>query len=751
MRRKLFAAAGGLALLIAATAAASQAGAHPGQGPDLVADAARVPVIEQVEQVAQGGQREGVVAPGARQVCDAGAGRIRLRFSALDLRGDDSVTLTGSRGGSYTLTAKNWPGKGFYTRSFPGECVAITPSVEDAASTYAVDAWQSTAADATVVVAGAGDICGTACNQTDDLISSINPVAVFTAGDNAYESGTLSEFNNQYAPTWGQFKAKTHPAPGNHEYGTSGASGYFDYFNGTGNNTGIAGERGKGYYSWDVGDWHFVVVNSDISHTASSAQLTWLKNDLAANTKPCTAAYTHHPRYSSGDHGDDTGMAPVVSALVAAKADVLIQGHDHHYERFAPVNASGQTDQANGLRTWVIGTGGRALYSSTSSSAGPSEVFNNNTFGVAKFQLSATGYVFDFVPVAGRTFTDHVTGNCHKASQTADFGVAASPSAVSVAKGSSGSSTVSVSSSGGFSSAVALTASGAPSGVTASLSPASVTPPANGSGTSTLSLSVSASAATGTYPVTVTGTSNGVTRTATVNLTVTGTGTSSFSDDFETDKGWTVNPAGSDTASAGKFERGDPEQTTSTYSNQVKQLGTTPSGVNALSTGRLAGSAYGANDLDGGVTSARSPAFTVPSGASLSFGYNVAHGDNSSADDYLRVSVTSGGTTTQLWQKVGAAAEVAGAWQTATVSLAAYTGQSVTLLVSAADAAGGSLFEAQVDDVKVTGTSAAPPANYIPPATSTEAPSGTRVLTALPMVRFAHVASSTGARRSGPR
>ncbi|MGH3739549.1 MAG: proprotein convertase P-domain-containing protein, partial [Micromonosporaceae bacterium] len=256
-----------------------------------------------------------------------------------------------------------------------------------------------------------------------------------------------------------------------------------------------------------------------------------------------------------------------------------------------------------------------------------------------------------------------------------------------------------------------------------------VTPPANGSANATLTLSASASAAPGSYPVTVTGTAGGSSHTATVQLTVTAGGSAVFSDDFETDKGWTVDPSGTDTATTGMWERGDPEQTTSTYSNQVKQLGSTVSGVNALSTGRLAGSGYGANDIDGGVTSIRSPAIGLPaSSASATFSYNVAHGDNSGPDDYLRLSVVDGGTRTKVWEKLGAASEVAGAWRTATVDLSAYAGKSVTLLIEAADAGSGSLFEAQVDDLAVRGSGATPsPTTSPPPAGCAPQTNGTDV------------------------
>ncbi len=172
-----------------------------------------------------------------------------------------------------------------------------------------------------------------------------------------------------------------------------------------------------------------------------------------------------------------------------------------------------------------------------------------------------------------------------------------------------------------------------------------------------------------------------------------------FADDFETDKGWTANPAGTDTATTGRWERGDPQATSSLG---VKQLGTTTSGVNDLVTGRLAGASAGANDIDAGVTSIRSPAITLPAGANLSltFRYYLAHGSNSSNADFLRVKVI-GATTTTVFEKLGAAVNQDGAWASASVSLNAYAGQTVRLLIEAADASTGSLVEAGIDDVKV--------------------------------------------------
>ncbi|MFJ9931652.1 RICIN domain-containing protein [Streptomyces virginiae] len=376
-----------------------------------------------VAQLAQPGAKLGTAkvsgdgsqasAAAESRVCDDGAGWMRLKFADLSLRGSDTVTLTGSSGDTYTLTAGNATGKEFFTRAFGGGCVTVKPKLAQAGSSFSIDAYQSgkeALAAASVRLAAVGDICGEACNQTASVVSAMSPAAVVTAGDNAYESGKLSEFNGAYDKNWGKFNSIVHPSPGNHEYKTSGAKGYFDYYQSKGVKT---GDRDKGYYSVDVGDWHLVSLNSNISTSAGSAQEKWLRADLAASTKPCTMAYWHHARFSGGDHGDSGGTAPLLKALTDYKADVAVWGHDHHYERFAPAMSNGTKDTANGIRSFVIGTGGRALYSKRSSTAGPSEVFNNNTYGVGQFDLTSTGYSFNFKPVAGRSFTDSVSGTCH--------------------------------------------------------------------------------------------------------------------------------------------------------------------------------------------------------------------------------------------------------------------------------------------------------------------------------------------------
>ncbi|MFG1606708.1 DNRLRE domain-containing protein [Actinoplanes sp. NPDC049265] len=258
------------------------------------------------------------------------------------------------------------------------------------------------------VFVGAGDIAdsGSGDSATATLLDGIDGT-VFTTGDNVYDSGTAAEFTSYYAPTWGRHRARTYPTPGNHDYVTSGASGYYDYF-GT-----RAGPSGRGYYSYDLGNWHIVALNSNISMTATSAQTQWLRADLAASTKPCTLAYWHHPLFTSGsNHAPSTSTRPLYQALYDYNADVVVWGHNHQYERFAPMNPSGALDTARGLRTWVAGMGGASHYSFGTIQAN-SEARNSSTHGVLKFTLHTSGYDWQFVPVAGQSYTDSGTGTCH--------------------------------------------------------------------------------------------------------------------------------------------------------------------------------------------------------------------------------------------------------------------------------------------------------------------------------------------------
>ena len=260
-----------------------------------------------------------------------------------------------------------------------------------------------------VVLVGAGDIavCGNDHDEaTAKLLDNIAGT-VFTTGDNAYGDGTPTEFARCYDETWGRHRARTQPVAGNHDYETSGAAGYFGYFGAA------AGDPTKGYYSYDMGAWHIVVLNSNVSMSAGSTQELWLKADLAASTKTCTVALWHHPRFSSGTtHGNDSRSQAVWNDLYNAGAELILVGHEHNYERFAPQTATGVADTARGVRQIVVGTGGRSFYA-FGTPLPNSEVRNNNTFGVLKLTLSDGSYMWEFVPVAGKTFTDTGTGTCH--------------------------------------------------------------------------------------------------------------------------------------------------------------------------------------------------------------------------------------------------------------------------------------------------------------------------------------------------
>lgn len=246
-----------------------------------------------------------------------------------------------------------------------------------------------TAQAADVTLVGAGDIagCGPGAVATAALVAQI-PGTVFTAGDNAYPSGSASDFRNCYDPTWGKFKERTRPALGNHDIQTAKGQPYRDYF------------RVSNYYSYNAGPWHVVVLDSNA--TGSSSQLAWLKADLASDQAACTAAIWHHPRYSSGPHGNNVGTQRFWDLLVADRADVVINGHDHDYERFAPVN---------GIREFVVGTGGHSHNKMGSPRPG-SLVRNSTTFGVLKLTLRAGSYDWKFLPVAGSSFSDGGTGSC---------------------------------------------------------------------------------------------------------------------------------------------------------------------------------------------------------------------------------------------------------------------------------------------------------------------------------------------------
>ena len=264
-----------------------------------------------------------------------------------------------------------------------------------------------------VVIAAAGDIAG--CSQSVDeataqLLDSIAPTRVLTLGDNVYPDGTDAEFAGCYDPTWGRHKAKTDPSVGNHDYHTPGASGYFNYFGAA------AGDPTKGYYAFDLGAWRFYALNSNclqVSCAAGFPQEQWLRADLAANPRTCTAAFMHHPRFASGPTSvrrDNPSMGALYQAFYEGSGDLWLVGHNHQYERLTRLSPTGAIDLQRGIRNFVVGTGGGG-FSAFGEPITGSEV-RSMTHGVLKLTLRDGGYDWAFVPVLGATFTDAGTDTC---------------------------------------------------------------------------------------------------------------------------------------------------------------------------------------------------------------------------------------------------------------------------------------------------------------------------------------------------
>jgi chitodextrinase len=276
------------------------------------------------------------------------------------------------------------------------------------------------------VVAAAGDIAcdptvsgfsingtATGCRMkaTSDLLLAMAPTAVLALGDIQYENAAFSKYAGSFGPTWGRLKSLIRPAVGNHEYRVAGAAGHFQYFGAA------AGDPAKGYYSFDVGAWHLIALNSECTKipggcAATGAQVSWLKADLAAHPATCTLAYWHRPRFSSSTYGDDATYDPFWDALYAAGVDVVLAGHAHNYERFALQDPNGNADPDRGIRAFVVGTGGKNHYRIVD--PGPnSQVANGDTFGVLKLTLRPTRYDWAFIPEPGKSFTDSGSTACH--------------------------------------------------------------------------------------------------------------------------------------------------------------------------------------------------------------------------------------------------------------------------------------------------------------------------------------------------
>ena len=234
-----------------------------------------------------------------------------------------------------------------------------------------------------------------------------NADPILMLGDLAYPDGSKQDFLHCFDPPWGKFKERIFPVPGNHEYHAAGAAPYYTYF---GERAGVAKE---GYYATQIGSWRVIGLNSNVDVAAGSAQERWLRDELTAHPARCTLAFWHHPRFSSGQHGDAPSMNTIWRDLYNARVDVVLAGHDHDYERFAPQGALGERDDQRGIREFVVGTGGAALRPLAHIEAN-SEARNSDSFGVLKLTLRDKSYAWDFVPVDGNGFRDHGEALCQE-------------------------------------------------------------------------------------------------------------------------------------------------------------------------------------------------------------------------------------------------------------------------------------------------------------------------------------------------
>jgi acid phosphatase type 7 len=272
--------------------------------------------------------------------------------------------------------------------------------------------------DPTYTLVGAGDIAGCkaieGARATAKLIEQI-PGTVFAAGDLAYEHGNAAEFRDCYGQTWGRFKDRTRPTLGNHEYGSPNAAAYFEYWGDQ------AGPAGKGYYSYDLGAWHVIALNTNCDAPGlggcgvGSPEEVWLRQDLTAHSNACIVAYGHHALFSSGlfpRHAIHPELRQIWRDLYAAHADLMLVGHEHSYERFAPQDPNGRVDIEHGIREIVVGTGGRS-HDPLGFAVPNSEVRDANTYGVLRVTLSAHGYTWEFIPEPGKPFHDSGQDSCH--------------------------------------------------------------------------------------------------------------------------------------------------------------------------------------------------------------------------------------------------------------------------------------------------------------------------------------------------
>ncbi len=375
--------------------------------------------------------------PGRRDLYVIGSDGRRVR-RLTEVPGDEGEPAFSPDGSRIVFTHRRGRSQRLYVMKLKGDAVRSLPSrslrvrrITSGRSAARQAGWQHTGLDP--VVAAAGDIaCDPAspnfnggaglpgvCRQklTSDLLLRMDLTGILIPGDLQYETGKLEAFAQSFAPTWGRLKPLIRPVPGNHEYGDPGAAGYFDYFNGPGRQSGPAGNRGQGFYSFDIGSWHVIALNSECEQAGGcspgSPQLRWLRADLAAHPVPCTLAFFHGPRFTSGRYGEQSEkVRPFWDALYAAGADLVLSGHEHFYERFGPQTPDGGADAARGLRQLTVGMGGKSRHGFITAAAN-SEVRDNLTVGVLELTLREGTYDWKLVGAPSGNVADAGTGACH--------------------------------------------------------------------------------------------------------------------------------------------------------------------------------------------------------------------------------------------------------------------------------------------------------------------------------------------------
>ena len=364
------------------------------------------------------------------------AGRRSRRLTAI--RGDETDPVFSPDGTRVAFVHRLRGRKRLYVMKVKGRPVRTLPArslrvrrMTTARSSAGAPSWRPAGLDP--VIAAAGDIaCDPAseyfnngvgvprlCRQklSSDLLLRSDLDRVLTPGDLQYEQGTLAQFMGSFHPSWGRAKPLISPVPGNHEYDTPGAAGYFDYFNGPGVATGQAGERGKGYYSFEVGTWHVVALNSECNRIGGcgpdSPQVRWLRADLAANPRPCTLAYWHGPRFTSGRYGDKSeDVRALFDAAHAGGVDVVLSGHEHFYERFGPQDGEGRADPARGVRQITVGMGGKGPHGFDTVQPN-SEFRTASVIGVLEMTLGEGSYAWRLVRAPTSRIFDSGASSCH--------------------------------------------------------------------------------------------------------------------------------------------------------------------------------------------------------------------------------------------------------------------------------------------------------------------------------------------------